>query len=187
MPLFGSSGHQGSVLNHQGDAAVFHDIFKASEKMIALLIVTFAAHAAADAFHPWGLNDSKAFVFPRIAEKRNRARRERLAATLRNDADARAAVVAVMTWGRTRSKFRDTMLDSERARRRGCGGKGVSVMSVSATGSYGSDGSSSAEELEIELQTRAAASKQNEERTDRGGAQEVLPDGSGGARGREAH
>ena len=66
-------------------------------------------------------------------------------------------------------------------------GKGVSVMSVSATGSYGSDGSSSAEELEIELQTRAAASKQNEERTDRGGAQEVLPDGSVGARDQEAH
>ena len=60
--------------------------------MIALLSVVLAAHA--DAFHPWALNDSKAFVFPRIAEKRNRARRERLAATLRNDADAIAAVGA---------------------------------------------------------------------------------------------
>ena len=49
----------------------------------ALLSVACAAHAAA-AFHPWGLNDSKAFVFPRIAEKRNRGRRERLAAALRN-------------------------------------------------------------------------------------------------------
>ena len=60
--------------------------------MIALLSVVCVAHAAADAFHPWALNDSKAFVFPRIAEKRNRGRRERLAAALRNDADAIAAV-----------------------------------------------------------------------------------------------
>ena len=46
--------------------------------IIALLIA--CAHAAADAttFRPWALNDSTAFVFPRIAEKRNRARRERL-------------------------------------------------------------------------------------------------------------
>ena len=50
--------------------------------LIAFLSVA-CAHAAADAFHPWGLNDSKAFVFPRIAEKRNRGRRERLAAALR--------------------------------------------------------------------------------------------------------
>ena len=59
--------------------------------IIALLNVACAAHA--DAFHPWALNDSKAFVSPRIAEKRNRARRERLAATLRNDADAIAAAL----------------------------------------------------------------------------------------------
>ena len=59
--------------------------------IIALLNVACAAHA--DAFHPWALNDSKAFVFPRIAEKRNRARRERLAAALRNDADAIAAAL----------------------------------------------------------------------------------------------
>ena len=51
--------------------------------IIALLSVACTAHA--DAFRPWGLNDSKAFVFPRIAEKRNRARHERLAAALRND------------------------------------------------------------------------------------------------------
>ena len=96
--------------------------------IINALLIAACAHAAevatASTFRPWALNDSKAFVFPRIAEKRNRGRRERLAATLRNDADARAAVVAVMTWGRTRSKFRDTMLDSERARRRGCGERG---------------------------------------------------------------
>ena len=51
--------------------------------LIALLSVC-AAHAAveASAFHPWSLNDSTAFVFPRIAEKRNRVRRERLAAAL---------------------------------------------------------------------------------------------------------
>ena len=55
--------------------------------LIALLSVVCAAQAA-EAFHPWGLNDSKAFVFPRIAEKRNRGRRERLATALRNDADA---------------------------------------------------------------------------------------------------
>ena len=61
--------------------------------MIALLCVVCAAHAADASFHPWGLNDSKAFVFPRIAEKRNRGRRERLAATLRNDADAIAAAL----------------------------------------------------------------------------------------------
>ena len=51
--------------------------------MMALLSVACATHAA-DAFHPWALNDSKAFVFPRIAEKRNRGRRERLAAALQN-------------------------------------------------------------------------------------------------------
>ena len=60
--------------------------------LIAVLSVACAARAA-EAFHPWGLNDSTAFVFPRIAEKRNRARRERLAAALRNDADAIAAAL----------------------------------------------------------------------------------------------
>ena len=60
--------------------------------IIALLSVACAARAV-DAFHPWGLNDSTAFVFPRIAEKRNRGRRERLAAALRNDADAIAAAL----------------------------------------------------------------------------------------------
>ncbi len=52
-----------------------------------ILLVACAAHAA-DAFHPWALNDSTAFVFPRIAEKRNRGRRERLAASLQKDGDA---------------------------------------------------------------------------------------------------
>ena len=53
---------------------------------IVALLSAACAYAAGDAnvFHPWALNDSMAFVFPRIAEKRNRARRERLAATLRN-------------------------------------------------------------------------------------------------------
>ena len=57
---------------------------------IALLIAA-CAHAAGEAttFRPWALNDSKAFVFPRIAEKRNRGRRERLAAALRNTAAPR--------------------------------------------------------------------------------------------------
>ena len=59
--------------------------------IIALLSAARGAHAAADAFHPWGLNDSKAFVFPRIAEKRNRGRRERLSAALSKDSDAIAA------------------------------------------------------------------------------------------------
>ena len=60
--------------------------------MIALVSACVGAHAAeervtsASTFRPWALNDSQAFVFPRIAEKRNRGRRERLAATLRNDA-----------------------------------------------------------------------------------------------------
>ena len=49
--------------------------------MLTIAIVIAAcvgAHAAdervtsASAFRPWALNDSKAFVFPRIAEKRNR-------------------------------------------------------------------------------------------------------------------
>ena len=57
--------------------------------IINALLIAACAHAASDAtFRPWALNDSKAFVFPRIAEKRNRGRRERLAAALRNDADA---------------------------------------------------------------------------------------------------
>ena len=59
-------------------------------RMIIALLIAACAHAAGDAttFRPWALNDSTAFVFPRIAEKRNRARRERLAAAQRNDADA---------------------------------------------------------------------------------------------------
>ena len=65
--------------------------------IIALLSVACAARAV-DAFHPWGLNDSTAFVFPRIAEKRNRGRRERLAAALRNDADAIAAALRFVDW-----------------------------------------------------------------------------------------
>ena len=97
-PLFGSSGHQGTVLNHQGDAAVCDDILKQVKmKSIVLLAVACAAHAA-DAFHPWALNDSKAFVFPRIAEKRNRGRRERLAAALHNDGDAIAAALRFVDW-----------------------------------------------------------------------------------------
>jgi hypothetical protein len=52
--------------------------------IINALLIVACAHAAGDAtFRPWALNDSKAFVFPRIAEKRNRGRRERLAAALR--------------------------------------------------------------------------------------------------------
>ena len=53
--------------------------------MLIALLIAACAHAAGDAttFRPWALNDSKAFVFPRIAEKRNRGRRERLAAALR--------------------------------------------------------------------------------------------------------
>jgi len=53
--------------------------------IIALLSAACGAHAAeerltiASTFRPWALNDSQAFVFPRIAEKRNRGRRERLA------------------------------------------------------------------------------------------------------------
>ena len=53
--------------------------------IIAIVIAAcVGAHAAkervtsASTFRPWALNDSTAFVFPRIAEKRNRARRERL-------------------------------------------------------------------------------------------------------------
>ena len=63
--------------------------------MINCLLIAACAHAAGDAgsFRPWALNDSTAFVFPRIAEKRNRVRRERLAAALRNDADAIAAAL----------------------------------------------------------------------------------------------
>ena len=57
-------------------------------RIIALLI-SACAHAAGDAtFRPWALNDSTAFVFPRIAEKRNRARRERLAAALSKECTA---------------------------------------------------------------------------------------------------
>ena len=55
--------------------------------LIFALLIAACAHAGdATTFRPWALNDSKAFVFPRIAEKRNRGRRERLAAALRNDA-----------------------------------------------------------------------------------------------------
>ena len=61
--------------------------------MMTITLLSVACAHAAVAFHPWALNDSKAFVFPRIAEKRNRARRERLAAALRNDADAIAAAL----------------------------------------------------------------------------------------------
>ena len=68
--------------------------------IIAIVIAAcVGAHTAeervtsASAFRPWALNDSTAFVFPRIAEKRNRGRRERLAAALRNDADAIAAAL----------------------------------------------------------------------------------------------
>ena len=46
--------------------------------LLIMALLSVACARAADAFHPWGLNDSKAFVFPRIAEKRNRVRRERL-------------------------------------------------------------------------------------------------------------
>ena len=50
--------------------------------IINALLIAACAHAAevatAATFRPWALNDSKAFVFPRIAEKRNRGRRERL-------------------------------------------------------------------------------------------------------------
>ena len=67
-------------------------------RIIALLIAA-CAHAAGDAtFRPWALNDSKAFVFPRIAEKRNRARRERLAAALSKDSDAIAAALRFVEW-----------------------------------------------------------------------------------------
>ena len=67
--------------------------------IIALLSAACGAHAAeerltiASTFRPWALNDSQAFVFPRIAEKRNRGRRERLAATLRKDGDAIASAL----------------------------------------------------------------------------------------------
>ena len=54
--------------------------------LIFALLIAERAHAAelatASIFRPWALDDSKAFVFPRIAEKRNRGRRERLAAAL---------------------------------------------------------------------------------------------------------
>ena len=80
----------GTALNHQGDAAICDDIFKQKVKMLIInaLLIAACAHAAGDAttFRPWALNDSKAFVFPRIAEKRNRGRRERLAAALSNGA-----------------------------------------------------------------------------------------------------
>ena len=53
--------------------------------IIAIVIAAcVGAHGAeervtsASTFRPWALNNSKAFVFPRIAEKRNRGRRERL-------------------------------------------------------------------------------------------------------------
>ena len=62
-----------------------------------VLSLACAAHAA-DAFHPWALNDSTAFVFPRIAEKRNRGRRERLAAALSKDSDAIAAALRFVEW-----------------------------------------------------------------------------------------
>lgn len=68
--------------------------------IIAIVIAAcVGAHAAeerltiASTFRPWALNDSQAFVFPRIAEKRNRGRRERLAATLRKDGDAIASAL----------------------------------------------------------------------------------------------
>ena len=74
--------------------------------IIAVVIAAcVGAHAAeervtsASTFRPWALNDSKAFVFPRIAEKRNRGRRERLAAALRKDGDAiDAALRAGVDW-----------------------------------------------------------------------------------------
>ena len=53
--------------------------------MVNVLLIAACAHAAevatASTFRPWALNDSTAFVFPRIAEKRNRVRRERLVKT----------------------------------------------------------------------------------------------------------
>ena len=52
--------------------------------IINALLIAACAHAAeiatASTFRPWALNDSTAFMFPRIAEKRNRVRRERLRA-----------------------------------------------------------------------------------------------------------
>ena len=78
--------------------AISDDIVAKSEMLMIIntLLIAACAHAAevatASTFRPWALNDSTAFVFPRIAEKRNRGRRERLSAALRNDADAIAAV-----------------------------------------------------------------------------------------------
>ena len=90
MPFLAPLTTGGTALNHQGDAAICDDIFKQKVKMLIInaLLIAACAHAAGDAttFRPWALNDSKAFVFPRIAEKRNRGRRERLATALLNDA-----------------------------------------------------------------------------------------------------
>ncbi len=70
--------------------------------IINALLIAACAHAAefatASTFRPWALNDSKAFVFPRIAEKRNRGRRERLAAALQKDGDAIAAALRFVDW-----------------------------------------------------------------------------------------
>ena len=82
-------GHQGYLPQSPGRCgdlwAIYQEISKAKMLIIALLSAACGAHAAeerltiASTFRPWALNDSQAFVFPRIAEKRNRGRRERLA------------------------------------------------------------------------------------------------------------
>ena len=96
-------GHQGYLPQSPGRCgdlwATYQEISKAKMLIIALLSAACGAHAAeerltiASTFRPWALNDSQAFVFPRIAEKRNRGRRERLAATLRKDGDAIASAL----------------------------------------------------------------------------------------------
>jgi len=91
VPLFGSSGPPGTILNYQVDAVICghlsRDKFEDRQNMLIIAALLSAAACGAhdderliiaSTFRPWALNDSKAFVFPRVAEKRNRGRRERL-------------------------------------------------------------------------------------------------------------
>ena len=169
---------------------------------IALLSVACAARVAG-AFHPWALNDSKAFVFPRIAEKRNRGRRERLAAALSKDSDAiricprnndfvaqnlrlpRQArhVRDAQLWRRnavTISARASTHKAFSRARMHGLE---ADVAFLPLRLNIGRCFDWLQWRLSLSIERVSAAATQADQR----GAQEVLPDGSGAARDQKAH
>ena len=83
MPCLAPPDHQGTILNYQVDAVICGHISRDTKEhrqnmlIIAALLSAAACGAhdderltIASTFRPWALNDSKAFVFPRVAEKR---------------------------------------------------------------------------------------------------------------------